>query len=131
MLAAIPYRRSIALFPLATRKAGGSWLVARLLADLASMLPTAAEGTLPGELVEIYDSVLRQAGATDPKRWQNELRPVLSLVAAAGVGPILPLQLLCAASGRIGGPSRPSRVWDILVDVRGFVVRGRPRAEPE
>ncbi len=95
------------------------------------MLPTAAEGTLPGELVEIYDSVLRQAGATDPKRWQNELRPVLSLVAAAGVGPILPLQLLCAASGRIGGPSRPSRVWDILVDVRGFVVRGRPRAEPE
>ncbi len=71
MLAAIPYRRSIALFPLATRKAGGSWLVARLLADLASMLPTAAEGTLPGELVEIYDSVLRQAGATDPKRWQN------------------------------------------------------------
>src|SRR5258706_6215517 len=95
------------------------------------MLPTAAEGTLPGELVEIYDSVLRQAGATDPKRWQNELRPVLSLVAAAGVGPILPLQLLCAASGRIGGPSPPSRVWDILVDIPEFLGHCRAKSGPQ
>jgi len=126
-------RRGIAsiLHERIVRKAAGSWLIARLLADLASILPTAAEETLPGEVVELYNSVLRQAGAADTKRWRNELRPVLSVVAAAGVGPILPLQLLCAASGRTGGPSRPSRVRDVLVDVRGFVVRGRPGTNEE
>jgi NACHT domain/Tetratricopeptide repeat len=111
-------------------KAAGNWLIARLLADLESILPTASEETLPGEVVELYNSVLRQARANDPERW-NELRPVLGLVAAAGVGPILPIQLLCAASGTLGGPSRPSRVRDVLVDLRGFVVRGKPGTDDE
>jgi hypothetical protein len=70
-------RRGIAatLHERIVRKAAGNWLIARLLADLALMLPGVGEETLPGELVEIYDSVLRHAGGTNAGKWQNELRP--------------------------------------------------------
>ena len=113
------------------QKARGNWLIARLLADLALTPPTARGETLPRDLVEIYDSVLRRAGAIDQERWRTEFRPVLGVLAAAGVGPILPLELLCAASERLGGPSRPTRMRDVLVNVRGFVVRGRPGTDDE
>ena len=42
------------------------------------------------------------------------------VLAAAGVGPILPLQLLCAASAELGGPDRAVKARDSLVDLRGF-----------
>src|SRR5208337_4615164 len=50
---------------------------------------------------------------------------------AAGVGPILPLKLLCAASVRLGGPDRRPRLRDRLVDLRGLVVRARPGTDDE
>ena len=56
---------------------------------------------------------------------------MLSALAAAGVGPILPLKLLCAASARLGGPDRPFRVRDVLADLRGMVVRDRAGTDDE
>ena len=113
------------------QKARGNWLIARLLADVVSSPPSIGEEALPRDPAKIYDRVLRRAGATDYGRWRNELRPVLSVLAAAGVGPVLPVQLLCAASERQGGPSRPTRVRDVLVDVRGFIARGKPGTNEE
>jgi Tetratricopeptide repeat/NACHT domain len=110
--------------------ARGNWLVARLLADLASTGDSAFGATLPDSLTEIYRGVLRRAAGTD-RRWRDELRPVLSVLAAAGVGPVLPIQLLCAASKTLGGPSGTTRVRDVLVDLRGFVVRGKPGTDDE
>jgi len=46
---------------------------------------------------------------------------VLSVLAAAGTRPILPFKLLCAASGRLDGPDRPTGIHDILTDLRGYV----------
>ena len=56
---------------------------------------------------------------------------MLGALAAAGVGPILPLKLLCAASARLGGPDRPFRVRDVLADLRGMVVRDRAGTDDE
>ena len=41
------------------------------------------------------------------------------------------MRLLCAASGRLGGPDRPFRVRDRLVDLGGLVARGRPGTDDE
>jgi Tetratricopeptide repeat/NACHT domain len=113
------------------KKASGNWLIARLLADLASIPGIAVDEALPSSLAEIYHGVLRRAADTDSRRWRDESRPVLSVLAAAGVGPVLPLQLLCAASQILGGPSGTTRVRDVLVDFRGFVVRGKPGTDDE
>ena len=105
--------------------------MASKLADLALAAPDQAPDALPSSLGAIYAEYLRRAGATATDRWRRELRPVLGLLAAAGVGPILPLPLLCTASGRLGGPDRPYRVRDVLVDLRGLVVRDRAGTEGE
>ena len=112
-------------------RAGGNWLIASLLADQAVKAPDIAPESLPSDLAGLYAQNLRQAGAWATERWRGEFRPVLGALAAAGVGPILPLKLLCAASVRLGGPDRPPRVRDRLVDLRGLVVRARPGTDDE
>ena len=115
-----------------TARADGNRLIARLLTDLAvdseltgaERAPSVAD--LAAKLREPYLQELHRAGADDAARWNSQLRPVLAVVAAAGVGPVLPLTLLCTASGRLGDPSRPARVRDVLVSLRGLVVRGAP-----
>jgi hypothetical protein len=113
-----------------SQRAEGNWLVARLLADLAvdGDLPA---GQLPAGLQGAYRQELRRAGSKDPTRWETALRPVLAVLAAAGVGPVLPMALLCAVSGRLGGPEEPARVRDVLVQLRGLVVRGAPGTPEE
>ena len=86
---------------------------------------------LPADLAGLYAESLLRTGAGVSTRWRDEFRPVLGVLAAAGVGPILPLPLLCAASARLGGPARPFRVRDVLVDLRGLVVRTRPGTDDE
>ena len=112
-------------------RAGGNWLIASLLADQALKSPGIDPESFPSDLAGLYAQNLRQAGARATESWRGEFRPVLGALAAAGVGPILPLKLLCAASGRLGGPDRPPRVLDRLVDLRGLVVRARPGTDDE
>ena len=110
-------------------RADGNWLISRLLADLATAGAVAED--LPQDLVKIYDHALHQAGAGNPERWRKELRPVLGTLAAAGTGPVLPFELLHAASAKLGGPSRVSGLRDVLVDLQGFVVRAEPGGRDE
>jgi hypothetical protein len=119
-----------AVVPAIGAQAEGNWLVAWLLADLAvdGDLPA---GRLPANLQAAYRQELRRAGSEDPARWARELRPVLAVLAAAGVGPVLPLALLHAASGRLDGPVDAARVRDVLVQLRGLVVRGAPGTPAE
>jgi NACHT domain/Tetratricopeptide repeat len=120
-----PYQQSI------IERAAGSWLIARLLADLAAEGKLKPE-ELPGKLVEIYERILLSAGATKRNaRWREQLRPVLSVLAVSGAGPILPIAFLCDASQRLGGLSKMSQIRDLLVDLRGFVDRRFPGTENE
>ena len=68
---------------------------------------------------------------TTPETWENQYRPILTVLAAAGTGPVLPLPLLRLASEKLGGPSRIGSVRDTLVRLRRLVVRGRPGTEDE
>src|SRR5262249_29975868 len=67
----------------------------------------------------------------DVTRWRNQLRPLLTVLAAAGVGPVLPFALLVATSQALGGPSSPVRVRDVLLDLRGVGIRQDPGARGE
>jgi hypothetical protein len=113
------------------QRAQGNWLVVRLLADLVVADPAADLDSLPPDLAGFYARRLRDAGASNLAQWRTELRPVISVLAAAGSGPVLPLPLLCAASAKLGGPPRPTQVRDIFAKLRGFVVRAAPGTEGE
>jgi tetratricopeptide (TPR) repeat protein len=108
----------------------GNWLVARLLADLATEVDASPMGP-PRTLYTAYRDELLRAGADDPASWTQALRPVLAALAVVGVGPVLPLPLLCHASRVLGGPEQPARVRDVLVRLRGLVVRSNPGAAEE
>jgi hypothetical protein len=110
--------------------ASGNWLVVSLLADLVSGrdFDIASFSASPGS---IYDATLSSMGAGESQTWENEYRPILTVLAAAGTGPVLPMPLLQLASEKLGGPPRIGSVRDTLVRLRRLVVRGRPGTEEE
>ena len=110
--------------------ASGNWLVTSLLAELVSAPGFDAAG-LSTSWGSIYDGVLSSVGADDSETWQNRYQPVLTVLAAAGTGPVLPMPLLRLASEKLGGPSRTGTVRDTLVRLRQLVVRGRPGTQDE
>ena len=94
------------------------------------MRPGFDPGQLPvglhPSLAELYATELLAVGAGDRDRWETQLRPVLAVCAAAGVGPVLPLPLAVAAAARLGGPSTPTRFLDSVVRLSGLIVRAKP-----
>ncbi|NJC85694.1 NACHT domain-containing protein, partial [Planosporangium mesophilum] len=111
------------------RQARGSWLHAQLLADRAvrrGFDPATLADDVRPSLTKLYDDELLAASRYDTAVWQSSLRPVLGLLAVAGVGPVLPLSLLVAASGHLHGPATTTQVRDVLVAVSGLVVRAQP-----
>ncbi|WP_052494251.1 tetratricopeptide repeat-containing protein [Nitrosospira sp. NpAV] len=107
--------------------AEGSWLVARVLADLLGEQPEAPIGAGQLALGDAYEEMLSRCGAADDK----SLRHVLEILAAAGAGPLLPLPLLCKASETLGVPASPALVRDQLVRLRGLAVRSAAGTENE
>jgi hypothetical protein len=103
----------------------GNWLVVSLLAGLVSAAGFDAAG-LSASWGSIYDGALSSMGADNFETWEYQYRPILTVLAAAGTGPILPMPLLRSASEKLDGPSRIGSVRDTLVRLRQLVVRGRP-----
>ena len=101
-----------------------------LLADLVSA-PGFDVAGLSASWGSIYDRALSSVGADDSGSWEYQYRPILTVLAAAGTGPVLPLPLLRLASEKLGGPSRIGSVRDTLVRLHQLVVRGRPGTEDE
>ena len=79
----------------------------------------------------IYEGVLSSVGADESVIWEYQYRPVLTVLAAAGTGPVLPVPLLRLASEKLGGPPRIGNVRDTLVGLRQLVVRGHPGTQDE
>lgn len=109
------------------RASAGSWLVARVLADLLCERPEASIGAGRLALGDAYEEMLSRCGATDDPHLQR----VLEVLAAAGAGPLLPLSLLCKASEMLDGPGSPALVRDQLVRLRGLTVRSTAGTENE
>jgi hypothetical protein len=102
-------------------RAGGYWLVARLLVDAVLADPAIDLTRLPATVEEAYAKLLDQAGAADA--WNAEFRPVLGPMAAASPGPVLPLPLLVHACSSLGGPETSADVRAVLNRLQGLVVR--------
>jgi hypothetical protein len=117
----------------AVARAQGIWLVARLLAEQYRQEPAAFDpAAVPPGLAGAYErNLARLAGEPASDRWRRRLRPVLGALAAAGSGPVMPLELLVEASRALGGPGTKTALRDALVDLRGLVVRADPGTAEE
>jgi hypothetical protein len=116
----------------AVRRADGNWLVASLLADWATLDPSGFDLTrlAPG-LKAVYDRALLNSGAGDLQVWRNKLRPVLTVLATAGAGAVLPFPLFRHACCQVDQSFTNTRLRDVLVDLRGLVSRVNPGSEEE
>jgi energy-coupling factor transporter ATP-binding protein EcfA2 len=113
-------------------RASGNWLQAYLLAGQA-LQEDFDPGQVPAEpsLTELYEQELLNAGAGNRDRWEEVLRPVLAVAAAAGVGPLLPIEVAIAATSSLGGPRSRTRFHDGLVRLSGLIVRDQPGLDQE
>lgn len=109
--------------------AGGSWLVASLLADQARANPDMAADEVPRGLGAVYDHVFDRAlegGGT----WDEPGAPgraVFTVLAAAGPGAVLPREILLAACAELGAADTiESYIGDGLPTLlRRYVVHAR------
>lgn len=113
------------LYILATAR--GNWLVVRVLADVLCDDSDAALTNGQLALADAFEELLARCGADCCPSTQI----VLTLLAAVGAGPVVPLALLCAASERLGGPHTPARLRDELAKLRGLVIRSEAGTESE
>jgi tetratricopeptide (TPR) repeat protein len=120
---AIPADRTQEL--LATAK--GNWLVVRVLADLLSDDHDATFSSGQLALADAFEELLTRSGAN----CRPDTQIVLTLLAVGGAGPVLPLDLLCAASELLEGPGTTARVRDELVRLRGLVSRSEAGTKAE
>jgi hypothetical protein len=103
------------------RAAGGSWLVASLLADHVRGDPHLTAEEVPQGLGAVYDRVLDGAlegGGT----WDapgSPVRAAFTVLAAAGTGAVLPRELLHAACGELGA----EEPGDLPAPLRRYVVQ--------
>jgi hypothetical protein len=105
------------------RRARGSWLYVRLLANQVREDPEIRASDLPGSRGQLYARYLDLAGGQDPYRRKHLLRPVLSALSVAGTGPVLPICLLFEAAARLGCKERETAIRDLFSDLRGLLER--------
>jgi hypothetical protein len=103
-----------------------TWLDARLFADLIAA-SSRASGPHEPEAYAGLDDLYEQAIAVAKTGLGDHvvMAAVLSVLAAAGVGPVLPVQLLADAVGELNAPISVKQTRDALVLLGGLVVRAR------
>ncbi|MET7772148.1 tetratricopeptide repeat protein [Nocardia sp. NPDC005366] len=110
--------------------AAGGWLLARLLMEIVSDISgqVVADGLgLDGVVALRVEEAVRAAGADGV----GALGPLLAVLVAAGVGPVLPIELLDAAMVSLGAELGTSRLRDLAVGLGVLVTRSRPGTEYE
>ncbi|WP_165071406.1 tetratricopeptide repeat protein [Paludisphaera rhizosphaerae] len=110
-------------------KSAGQWLVTELLADAVLGDPDIDLARLHDTIEEAYAKRLSQTTGGSAAVWRQRFGPVLSLLAVAGPGPLLPLPLLVHALASLEGPSGKDDVLTVLDVLGGLVVR-RDAATP-
>jgi hypothetical protein len=103
--------------------AAGNWLIITLLCNGLADRP-GSDGGLPATREELYNGLLEEActGAD----WKSRLAPVMAVMTCAGAGVALPLDVLCEASGELGGPSSMPPVRSSIVALHRVVERVDP-----
>lgn len=105
----------------------GDWLMTKVLADvmtddkITDIIPT---------LHGLYNHILATAVDHEFSAYRD-LKPLLTVLAAAGIGPILPLPLLCLATGLLDGPYTISAITHLLASLGKVITRGQPGTAEE
>ncbi|MFI9402859.1 tetratricopeptide repeat protein [Nocardia sp. NPDC052316] len=103
----------------------GGWLLARMLAEVASSITDGAVAAGIG-----FDRIvaLRVEGALRGMSAETSgaAGTFLSVLVAAGVGPVLPIELLDAAMTALGVDFHIARIRDMTVVLGALVTRSRP-----
>lgn len=106
--------------------AGGAWLCAKLAGEMAARDPKVIERWRPAQSAnDVCVSALDILAANNPERWRTAERPVLALLAAAGAGPLLPLQLLEEATAGLGRRFETAELRDLLNQLAPFITRAQ------
>jgi hypothetical protein len=107
-----------------------NWLVTRMLCERVLSNPTLGPEDLSGDMSHLFDAALEEMGCGDPKVW-TPYEPILAVLAAAAVGPNVPIDLLSLASGQMGGPNRPFAVRNSLARSRSLLIRSAAGTDGE
>ncbi|MBF6191472.1 tetratricopeptide repeat protein [Nocardia implantans] len=108
-----------------SRVVAGGWLVARMLLEVASGLTDGAVASGIGLDRVIALRVETALRGLDPET-TSDTATLLGVLVAAGVGPVLPLELLDAALSSLGVDLSAARVRDIAVNLGTLVTRSHP-----
>jgi tetratricopeptide (TPR) repeat protein len=103
----------------------GGWLTARLIYELAEHISVTTRFGNLNDLVATRITIGLDADST------GVAGKLLSLVAAAGVGPVLPICLLFAALSEPDKALSYSTIRDVVVPFGTFVSRGHPGVDNE
>lgn len=101
------------------------WLVARLLIEVDSMVTPAEVAEGIGLDTVVTHRVGDAITSADPEI-RTALGPLLGLLVAAGVGPVLPIELAEAALTGLGTRLSTAQIRDLLVGLGVLITRGRP-----
>ena len=110
-------------------RAGGHWLLARLLADLIVNDAAIDLAQLPRTVSDAFATLLDQARGSCASN--QTFSHVLGLLALAGEGPVLPLSLLVQACQTLAGPVGELGVRAVLDSLGGLVTRRDPGTTDE
>ncbi|MFE3279684.1 AAA family ATPase [Nocardia sp. NPDC059239] len=104
--------------------ASGGWLIARLIREIADLTDELGEYLSLGELVAARAHLADSSGSSDGVR-------ALSIIAAAGIGPLLPIRLLATMFGRDRTGVPLSRIRNLVVGYGALISRGNPGSDHE
>ncbi|MFD7441625.1 tetratricopeptide repeat protein [Streptomyces sp. NPDC059909] len=104
------------------RRAAGNWQIASLLVTYG-----AEAGDLPTE-DELYEEALGRARKRAPDGREEWVDAVLTVLGAAGQGPVLPRSLLREGARLLGGPESDTALDEVLALLPGLLSRVRVSA---
>ncbi|NKX88342.1 ATP-binding protein [Nocardia coubleae] len=108
---------------------GGGWLISRLFTEV-SQLPDnwtdTGDSTLNAAIAQRITDASASASASEEDQtptYATHIDRILAILAAAGVGPVLPLDLAGQALNNLGTPLSPAELRDLLASLGVLVAR--------
>ncbi|WP_067833872.1 tetratricopeptide repeat protein [Nocardia lijiangensis] len=116
----LPAALASAMAGLTEDTTGGGWLIPRLVTEIDWTLDPDQTMDLIGLVEHRFHTTARRPG------YAAVCGPLVTLLAAVGVGPVAPLRLVADALGALGTATPLTHLHDLVVDLGILVARGNP-----
>ncbi|MFI7002364.1 tetratricopeptide repeat protein [Nocardia sp. NPDC050175] len=123
-----PTWRSL-LASLRSETSAGGWLLARLMVEIPDFINRA--GGTEIDLDALVQRRIQAAGAASAPQAARPIAAVLGILAAAGSGPALPLELLDRAISVLGIVAPRAQIRDLIANLGVLISRGNPGTHAE